>query len=114
MNDKLNKSSIEKSEKIDENIKSDLRGIPEGRDYRTLRRHHQIGLDLQNSNIENIQDLDMSEHKIKREISVDHYTAAAAAAAAAAGMIHHHLHNAGTEHLRSTAGVDLEVCLKLC
>ena len=77
------------------------------RDYRSLRRHH-IGLDLQNSNIENIQDLDMSDHKLKRELgSVEQYTAAAAAAAAA-GMIHHHLHT-GIEQMRNNSGVEMEV-----
>ncbi|XP_008210418.1 nuclear receptor subfamily 2 group C member 1 isoform X2 [Nasonia vitripennis] len=77
------------------------------RDYRSLRRHH-IGLDLQNSNIENIQDLDMSEHKLKRELGGVDYSAAAAAAAAAAGMIHHHLQT-GMEHMRGNTGVDMEI-----
>ncbi|KAJ8679247.1 hypothetical protein QAD02_015034 [Eretmocerus hayati] len=77
------------------------------KDYRSLRKQH-MSMDLQNSNIENIQDLEMPEHKIKREIgSVEHYTAAAAAAAAA-GMIHHQLHSR-IEHMRGSAGVDMEM-----
>lgn len=93
-------------DKLNEN-KSDAHSIGV-RDYRSLRKH-QIGLDLQNSNIDNIQDLDM-DHKLKREMgNVEHYTAAAAAAAAAAGMIHHHIHT-GIEHMRGNANVDMEVC----
>ncbi|XP_014206175.1 orphan steroid hormone receptor 2 [Copidosoma floridanum] len=76
------------------------------RDYRSLRRHH-IGLDLQNSNLENAQDLEMTEHKLKKEVTgVEHYTAAAAVAAA--GMIHHHL-QAGIDHMRGNAGADMEM-----
>lgn len=102
INDKLRTNS---EEKLNEN-KADLHNIAV-RDYRSLRRHH-IGLDVQNSNIENMQDLEMSDHKLKRELGgVEHYTAAAAAAAAA-GMMHHHLHP-GLEHVRSNSGVDMEV-----
>ena len=78
------------------------------RDYRSLRRHH-IGLDLQASNIDAVQDLEINDHKLKRELGgVEHYTAAAAAAAAAAGMIQHHLHT-GIEQIRGNPGIELEV-----
>lgn len=105
INDKLRGYN---EDKLSEN-KSDAHNIGV-RDYRSLRKH-QIGLDLQNSNIENIQELDM-DHKLKREMGgVEHYTAAAAAAAAAAGMIHHHIHT-GIEHMRGNANVEMEVCKK--
>ena len=56
-----------------------------------------------------MQDLEMSDYKIKRELGgIEHYTVAAAAAAAAAGMMHHHLH-ASSDHLRNNSGVDIEV-----
>jgi hypothetical protein len=101
----LNNKLITCSEEKLHDNKTDLHNIGV-RDYRSLRRHH-IGLDLQNSNIENIQE--MSDHKLKRELGgVEHYTAAAAAAAAAAGMIHHHLHT-GIEHMRGNTGIDMEV-----
>lgn len=96
------KTKIE-SEKGDGN-KSEKRNVRDRwKNYKSIRKQH-YDLDIQNSNFKNVQDFDMSKHKIKRELSsIDHYSAAAAVA----GVLHHSIHN--SELLKNSPGMDVEV-----